>query len=255
MRPLFFGEKSRQLLGFHHVPDGKAKPTAVLCCHPAPQEYMRTYRAVKNLADGLARTGMHVMRFDWSGTGDSAGRVQDVRLDTWQQDLAVAAEELLDLSGARRLAIVGLRLGASIAALACTKPRPVVADTLVLWDPVVRGISWLESAQIAHQWHLDQHRVALSPDPGSLLGYPLSMALRDDLNNLDLRSLSAPARGRQVFLLPRVLPEQTELAAAWSAELVQVPDADELDDPRVETAYLTGVLGRAVAEALSREAA
>lgn len=255
MRPFFFGDKSRQLLGFHHQPTGKARPTAVLCCHPAPQEYMRTYRAVKNLADGLARSGMHVLRFDWSGTGDSAGRVREARLETWQQDFALAAEELLDLSGARKLAIVGLRLGASIAALACARPKAVVADTLLLWDPVVSGAAWLDAAARAHQWHLDQHRIELSPDPGSLLGYPLSVALRGDLEALDLRALPVPSKGRRIFLLPRAVPEQAALAAAWSAEVVQVADADELDDPSVETAFLTGVLGRAVLDVLAPEAA
>lgn len=228
---------------------------AVLCCHPAPQEYMRTYRAVKNLAEGLAQSGMHVMRFDWSGTGDSAGRVRDARLDTWRQDLAIAAEELLDLSGARKLAIVGLRIGASLAAQACAGPRPVAADTLVLWDPVVRGSAWLESSARAHQWHLDQYRVELSPDPDSLLGYPMPAALRNDLDELDLRSVPAPRKGRQIFLLPRATPEQRAVAAAWSAEVVQVEGADELDDPAVETAFLSGALGRAVGEALERAAA
>lgn len=255
MRALFFGEKNRQLLGFHHVPAGKAKPVAVLCCHPSPQEYMRTYRAVKNLAEGLSRAGMHVMRFDWSGTGDSAGRLRDARLETWQQDLTVAAEELLDLSGARKLAIVGLRLGASIAALACAQPKPVIADTLVLWDPVVRGSAWLESAERAHQWHLDQYRVALSPDPGSLLGGPMPAALRDDLNALDLRKLPVPSKGRRIFLLPRSASDQLELAAAWHSEVMNVADADELDDPSVETAFLTGVLGRTVSEVFARESA
>ena len=254
MRALFFGEKNRQLLGFHHAPAGKAKPTAVLCCHPAPQEYMRTYRAVKNLADGLARGGMHVMRFDWSGTGDSAGRLRDARLDTWRQDLEVAAEELLDLSGVRKLAIVGLRLGASVAALACDR-SPSLADTLVLWDPVVRGRAWLDSARRAHQWHLDQYRVELSPDPGSLLGGPMSEALRGDLEALDLQALPVPSKGRRIFLLPRAAPDQLQLAASWHAEVVHVAEADELDDPSVETAFLTGVLSRAVNETFERQSA
>ncbi len=250
---MFFGEKNRQLLGFHHVPTGKAKPTAVLCCHPSPQEYMRTYRAVKNLADGLSRAGMHVMRFDWSGTGDSAGRLRDARIELWQQDLTIAAEELLDLSGAHRLAIVGLRLGASIAALACVQARPVIADTFVLWDPIVRGRAWLESAKRAHQWHLDQYRIELSPDPGSLLGGPMPAALRDDLEKLDLRSLPVPSKGQRIFLLPHAVADQRELAVSWHAEVVNVAGADEVDDPSVETAFLNGVLGRSVSEALARE--
>lgn len=254
MRASFFGEKNRQLLGLHHAPDGRAKSIAVLCCHPGPQEYMRTYRAVKNMADGLSRAGIHVLRFDWSGTGDSAGHLRDATLDTWQEDLALAAEELLDLSGARKLAIVGLRLGASLAALACAKGA-VAARELLLWDPVVRGRDWLESAWRAHQWHLDQYRVELSPDPGALLGGALSAAMRSDLESLDLEKISVPRAERRVFLLPRPGRSQRALAKAWDAEVVEVPDADELDDPSVETAFLTGVLGRAVNDAFAREIA
>jgi pimeloyl-ACP methyl ester carboxylesterase len=252
---MFFGEKGRQLLGFHHAPTGKAKPTAVLCCHPAPQEYMRSYRAVKNLAEGLSRSGLHALRFDWSGTGDSAGDLRDARLATWQQDLALAAEELLDLSGARRLAIVGLRMGASVAALACAGPRPLVAEPLVLWDPVVRGAAWLKATERVHLRHLDQYRFEPQPDPGSLLGYPLAATLRDDLSGLDLRTLAPPAKGTTVFLLPRANRDQLALAASWEAPVVHVPEAHDLDDPLVDTAFLTGVLGRAVGEALAREAA
>jgi len=255
VRALYFGEKGRQLLGFHHAPIGKGKSTAVLCCHPAPQEYMRSYRAVKNLAEGISRSGLHVLRFDWSGTGDSAGDLRDARLATWQQDLAVAAEELLDLSGARRLAIVGLRLGASVAALACARPRQLLAEPLVLWDPVIRGTVWLEATAQAHLRHLDQYRFEPQPDPGSLLGYPLAPALRGDLAGLDLSALAAPAKGRSIFLLPRANPDQLALAAAWQAEVVQVPDAQDLEDPAVESAFLTGVLGRAVGAALAPEAA
>jgi pimeloyl-ACP methyl ester carboxylesterase len=255
VRALFFGEKGRQLLGFHHAPAGKAKPTAVLCCHPAPQEYMRSYRAVKNLAEGLSRSGLHVLRFDWSGTGDSAGDLRDARLATWQQDLAAAAEELLDLSGARKLAIVGLRLGASVALRACTQLHPLVGEPLVLWDPVLRGTSWLEAGERAHALHLDQYRFEPQPDTGSLLGYPLAPSLRDDIASLDLRALQVPAKGRSIFLLPKASPDQLALAAAWQAQVVHVAQADDLEDPSVETAFLTGVLGRAVGDALAQEAA
>lgn len=82
----------------------------------------------------------------------------------------------------------------------------------------------------------------------------MAAALRQDIEALDLTAATAPSRGRRVFLLPAATPAQLELAAAWSAAVVQVPDADELDDPEVETAFLTGVLGRSVADALTQEA-
>jgi alpha/beta superfamily hydrolase len=77
------------------------------------------------------------LRFDYEGTGDSAGEDDAPdRVGHWRESIARAARHARELSGAGRLCLVGVRLGATLAAL---ESRAVGADRLVLWNPVVKG--------------------------------------------------------------------------------------------------------------------
>ncbi len=72
--PLFFGDPARQLFGVYHpAAEGNAAERAVVLCAPSPQEYMPTHWAYRRLAALLAKAGVHVLRFDYFGMGDSAG--------------------------------------------------------------------------------------------------------------------------------------------------------------------------------------
>ena len=68
------------------------------------------------LLEQLAAQGWHVLRFDYFGTGDSAGEFDEADLTGWEADIEQALDELLDMAGARKVALVGLRLGATLAA-------------------------------------------------------------------------------------------------------------------------------------------
>ena len=97
MQPVSFGTSDRQLLGIYYPPEGEQpRDAAVLLCGPAPQEYMLTYWATRKLATLLARHGFPVMRFDYFGTGDSAGETEEGRPRLWVEDVGAAARELLD---------------------------------------------------------------------------------------------------------------------------------------------------------------
>ena len=74
MNPFYFGDSSRRLFGIYHPPKGQSPRShgIVLCC-PFGQEYMRSHRAFRQLANLLSRRGFHVFRFDYHGTGDSDG--------------------------------------------------------------------------------------------------------------------------------------------------------------------------------------
>ena len=80
MKPVFFNNKNqRQLYGVHHSPRAnKLAPRAIVFCPPLGQEYIRTHWACKLLAKQLARGGAHVLRFDWSGHGNSAGNIDEI---------------------------------------------------------------------------------------------------------------------------------------------------------------------------------
>ena len=93
MTPLFFGDLARlhrhlsdlffgdpALFGIHHPPpdeSGSGKRPAVLVCPSIGHEHTRAQRALRILAEALARGGHHVLRLDYRGLGDSWGRLED----------------------------------------------------------------------------------------------------------------------------------------------------------------------------------
>ncbi len=183
MQPLFFGASEARLFGVYQAPLGsREREAGVLLCYPGPQEYMRCHWAFRKLAGLLARDGFHVLRFDYSATGDSAGATGAGSLAAWRLDIATAVQELKDLAGVRRVSLVGFRLGAALAAQAPLKVRD-----LVLWEPVLAGRAHL--AELERQ-HVRRFKHCLYPPPlrEELLGQPLSSALRAEIEGLELRA-------------------------------------------------------------------
>jgi pimeloyl-ACP methyl ester carboxylesterase len=215
MIPCQFGPDGQQRLGIYHAPRASvATDSAVVLCPPIGQEYMRTHRPFRQLALALADSGLHVLRFDYHGTGDSAGRTGDGSLETWIDDIPLAAAELADISGATRLTLVGLRTGALLAAAACMRSVPA-AERLVLWDPVVAGRDYL-AEQLSMHAALARTMRPVPPVPSDeILGYPYPGPLRWALSALDLVALAGSLPTARVDLLasePR--PEYKRLRAA-----------------------------------------
>src|ERR1700712_938246 len=137
----YFGAK-RQLLGALHQPQRlRPRGTAVLLCNPFGEEASRAHRIYRLLATHLERAGYTALRFNYSGTGDSLGDSTAATVDAWIADISAAAERLQAASGATRIAVVGLRLGATLAMLASA--RGLKIRHLLLWDPVVEGAVYL----------------------------------------------------------------------------------------------------------------
>jgi pimeloyl-ACP methyl ester carboxylesterase len=192
MKPAYFGSSARPLFGIHEPPRATTpRSTAVLLCYPGVQEYNMAHWAFRRLSSTLAREGFHVLRFDWSGTGDSWGHTADGHMDQWVEDVSSAIQELREASGADTVAIVGLRLGAAIASMACAETT--VVEDLVLWEPVIHGphyIAELESLDARENTRL-LHRAA--PRRDELVGFPFPERVRSQIQKFDLRS--CPPRG------------------------------------------------------------
>jgi pimeloyl-ACP methyl ester carboxylesterase len=198
MKPAFFGSSACQLFGIHEPPRAATtRNTSVLLCYPGVQEYNMAHWAFRRLSSMLAREGIHVLRFDWSGTGDSWGRGTDGSMEQWIQDVGSAARELRDASGAEAVTIIGFRLGATIATLACGKES--LADDLVLWEPVIEGsqyIAGLESVDTRENRRLLHHGPTRRNE---LVGFPFRESLRSNLDRIDLRT--CPPRGAKRVLI------------------------------------------------------
>jgi pimeloyl-ACP methyl ester carboxylesterase len=219
--PLFFGETSRQLFGVYHPPIGSGHgDQAVLLCAPGPQEYMLTHWAHRRLAALLSGEGLAVLRFDYFGTGDSAGATDGGTLEIWQANIHVAMAKLRELSGAHRCSLVGHRLGATLAWRASREisERP---RHLVLWDPVVRGTTYLRDLVVAeHAYDVSLlHFPRPSTPPTELFGYPFTTGQRNSTEPLDLLTDGLPVATRLHLYFGRETDEMRALVSRLSNEV------------------------------------
>jgi pimeloyl-ACP methyl ester carboxylesterase len=139
--PLLFGEGASPLYGVYHAGSGKPRKTAVVLANPFGHEAMRAHRAFRQLATALARDGWATLRFDYAGTGDSAGEAPPADLDALAADIGRAIDEVRDLAAVRHVVVVGLRVGADAAVAAATGRRDVRG--VVSWDPIVDGAAFV----------------------------------------------------------------------------------------------------------------
>jgi len=187
----YFGPAGRQLYGYFH--DGGYTATgATLICSAWGSEYQNSHRTMRVLARQLAERGHHVLRFDYSGAGDSWGETTDADLERWHADTMLAARELRTLSGSDRVTLVGLRLGAYIAASAAATLPGV--DGILLWDPVIDGSLWVREVSGAGPQ-------AVSPDGVVEFGrLPVSTRFHEQVSNLASLDLDVLARQRTLVL-------------------------------------------------------
>ena len=222
MTPFYFGTRERRLFGvYDSAAQGQAgleKIRAVVLCHPWGPEYLHAHRAMRQLAAKLTSAGFHVLRFDYFGTGNSAGDVEAVDIKGWEADIELAMEELKDMTGATRVALVGLRLGATLAAEVAAR-RPGEVSALVLWDPLVSGEEYLESLSpksvsksLATLWP-----AAKSRDSGGRLeisGFTLEPAFAQEMRSLDLSPLAPKLPDRTLIIATASLDSHNSFRGA-----------------------------------------
>lgn len=191
LEPFFFGSNDDRTFACFHPPAEPAHDCGVVICYPIWQEYIRSHRACLNLAKSLANAGFPSLRFDYSGSGDSAGDGTETNLDRWQDDINHAINELRERSGVSSISLVGLRFGASLAATVAAASGAI--DSLVLWDPIINGNVYIEETIQQHQnvisfFFVQPSNALVDQRPSELLGFPISPKLLAGIEALDLLS-------------------------------------------------------------------
>jgi pimeloyl-ACP methyl ester carboxylesterase len=177
------------------------------------QEYVRSHRSCRLLGERLAHNGFDVLRFDYFGAGDSTGESIEASIAGAVEDTLVAIEELLDIARVRKVTLIGLRLGAAVAARAAAQSRNV--DRLVLWDPVVDGTGLVESLR-------EQAEPILTAEGGiEVQGFPFPPKLQEELEQLHPASIDSPPR-RVLLVVSEDLEEHQKLGEQLSAAGAQV---------------------------------
>jgi len=141
--PLFFQNGAYRLFGIVHQPVGTPSGAAWVFCHPFAEEKLWAQRVYVSFARLLAARGAWVMRFDAMGNGDSEGQFSAASVDTMLSDIDCAIRYLEGVSGIDRgIGLLGLRFGASLAALAAERSPNI--GKLVLWEPIVDGGKYMQ---------------------------------------------------------------------------------------------------------------
>ena len=138
---LWLGTPDRPHFSWLDFPEDRHVAGAVVFCPSMGLEAAYSARAVRDLAHRLAASGWVALRMDYAGMGDSAGSWTDPHLVAeWLHGVREAIHYVRDL-GVPRVAVVGLRLGATLAASELASGGEV--DDLVLWDPCPTGKAFL----------------------------------------------------------------------------------------------------------------
>jgi uncharacterized protein len=233
--PFYFGSPDKLLFACCHEPAlGMPRKCAVVICQPVGHEYINSHRALRQLASRLCHAGFTVLRFDYYGCGDSTGSAEEGRIVQWLEDIYTAISEVRRRTGAVQVCVTGLRLGAALAMIAAANRADI--ESLVLWDPVVSGKSYLDELL-----RLQREMLRFRPKPSStqqpmnyvdVMGFPLSRFLQAELKNIDLRAI-AGSSGKNVLVIQT---DQTGDEADLQEQLSQVKSRFEhqrLDAPQI----------------------
>ncbi len=138
--PVFFGGADEPVFGVLHLPACATVRGAVAICPPLGVEALSAHKGLRRLACRLAAGGIAALRFDYRGTGDSAGSAAGSGcVEAWTADICAALSLLRSLR-AERVGVVGLRMGALLAARAAARAG---VDAAALWDPCSSGRSFV----------------------------------------------------------------------------------------------------------------
>lgn len=210
--PFFFGAE-QSLFGVYYPPADTGQQIGVVVCHPWGQEYIRAHRACHQLALRLSNLGVPALRFDYYGTGDSAGEDEEASVQRSLESIATAIEELRTRSGVTRIALVGMRLGATLAALA--GPQHPDVERVVLWEPLVNGAEYLEELKAWHSRNM-LYFLGNIKDSGpktvtEILGFALSQQMVSEIGAINLLGNTVKPADQVMVIEREKLATTTEL--------------------------------------------
>jgi uncharacterized protein len=238
VNPLFLGTSGRRIFGIYEpAAQNSGRPRAAVLCYPWGVEYVYAHRSMRHLAVRLSMSGWHTLRFDYFGTGDSAGECSETNLAGMESDVELAMESLRDIAGTRAVALIGLRVGANVASRVAIR-FPNEVETLVLWDPIISGDQYVRNLQALSQAKPDDAVIS-----GMLQGLR-GIDLQTNLEGLPKNSLIVVTERQEAYAeLTRLMAMNSKTVAA---EFISGPC------PWVESSTTTGALPVRVIQRIER---
>lgn len=140
--PYFLDCAGHELFVVAHDPVGQPASEAFVFCHPLAEEKLWAHRVFVGYARQLAAAGIAVLRPDVRGNGDSDGDFSVCSVETAIADIRSAVAEAKRRWQVPRVHLLGLRFGATLAALVAEQAPDI--DRLVLWAPIIDGERYVQ---------------------------------------------------------------------------------------------------------------
>lgn len=130
----------------HRARDAPGSDIAVVLCSGLIRDALDSHHSFGLLADELATAGYPTLRYDYPGTADSCDPTDGEYWAAWQQSVHDAVDWLRAITGARRVVLAGLRIGATLATVTAGTRDDVAG--LILLAPVFRGRSYIRQLRV-----------------------------------------------------------------------------------------------------------
>ena len=268
--PFFFAaQDGTQLFGVWRA-SATAVHTAWIICPPFAEEEKSAHRTLVELCDRLRERGDASLFFAYRGTADSALDFSQATLTAWRDDIRAAYGETKRRAPDAQIGLIGLRLGASLAAQMVNE---VGASRLVLIEPILNGRTYIGAMSqrkklrammtqdAVAQSDLSQNAVVdknASPvtenappaltnnDVEDFDGWPISQTLRNELSALNLmpppeleniRTLVVQVAPREAIATPLV--RFAEGCKAKTRAVVMKPFWNLIDYTRADSLFET----------------
>jgi dienelactone hydrolase len=230
-QPIYFKSGRETLFGWLHLPPESSRSArGIVICKPFGYEAICAHGSIRAFADACASAGAAVLRFDYSGTGDSSGSDSDAdEIGQWCDDIRAAVKALRHACNVGRVGLLGMRLGALLAALVAAEDSYV--EDIIAVAPVVNGRRYLRelrafqaTSSSAAQSPPEDTSAAMHGDQAihledciEVTGFRLSKASIDRLATTDLLFLRKRAVSSALILDRSDLPG----AKLWADALLE----------------------------------
>ena len=190
--PLYFGSVERPLFGWLHRPaQATSAAMGLLICAPLGYEAVCAHRTLKHLACAAVSEGISALRFDYDGTGDSAGTDLDPhRVDAWLDSIHAAIDALKAHAGVDHVTLLGIRMGATLAAIVGSQRTDITGVAAIA--PVVDVKSYLRELRalsLARPQPAAPLGAAVDQNSQEFAGFMLTAETRSRLADIDLMKM------------------------------------------------------------------
>jgi alpha-beta hydrolase superfamily lysophospholipase len=231
--PFYFKSGDGHLFAWLHRPKTPGKSDiGVVICSPYGYESICAHRSVREFADAITAVGIPALRFDYRSTGDSSEIDESAdHVTLWSQDVIAAIREMRSRTGAKRICLLGIRLGALLASLAAVECGAV--ESLILIGPVINGrrfVRELRTTQLAGMamsatasgQEIEAPEVSTKPKTLEAGGFLFSEATLQSLGRVDLLTAAVPAVRSMLVIDDDKLPSAKRWVDSLSNSAIEV---------------------------------